>query len=176
MCYVLCIDKFQVVHWGSFLLSLLLFPNKCVRFCSLDHEFLKLWWNKDQRNAFFKRICESRVWTPCVCCQSKDPSVNLSTDNVQTVHLFRIHGVAYVQFYQDYIGLPEDGAPDAPKHVGARYYSKYMVILKNAFRWSFFHHKCVGLLFLAERAMMHILEQSLLLARLWKKKALMTCC
>jgi hypothetical protein len=53
---------------------------------------------------------------------------------------FSIHDVAYVQFYQDYTGLPEDGAPDAPKHVGARWYSKYMIIFKNAFRWSFFHH------------------------------------
>jgi hypothetical protein len=58
----------------------------------------------------------------------------LSTDNIQTVstfcfHLFRIHDLTYVQFRQDYIGLPEDGAPDATKHVGARLYSKYIVIL-----------------------------------------------
>jgi hypothetical protein len=33
---------------------------------------------------------------------------------------FSIHDVAYVQFHQDYIGLPEDGAPAAPKHVAAR--------------------------------------------------------
>jgi hypothetical protein len=69
---------------------------------------------------------ESRVWIPSVCCQLKDPSSD----------------VAYLQFHQDYIGLPEDGAPDAPKHVGARRYSKHMAILrKKLFRWSFFHHK-----------------------------------
>jgi hypothetical protein len=28
--------------------------------------------------------------------------------------------VAYVQFLQGYIELPQDGAADAPKHVGAR--------------------------------------------------------
>jgi hypothetical protein len=33
---------------------------------------------------------------------------------------FSIHGIAYIQFHQDYIGFPEDGASDAPKHVGAR--------------------------------------------------------
>jgi hypothetical protein len=71
---------------------------------------------------------------------------------VQNNHIFRIsscsymfrhdiHDVAYVRFYKNYIGLPEDGAPDAPKHVRAIWYSKYMVILKNAFRWFFFHHK-----------------------------------
>jgi hypothetical protein len=26
----------------------------------------------------------------------------------------------YVQFHQRYIGIPEDGAPNAPKHVGVR--------------------------------------------------------
>jgi hypothetical protein len=36
--------------------------------------------------------------------------------------------------------LPEDGAPEAPKHVGASRYFKYMGYLKNAFRWFFFHH------------------------------------
>jgi hypothetical protein len=34
---------------------------------------------------------------------------------------FSFHGVAQVhQFHQDHIGLPEDGVPNAPKHVGAR--------------------------------------------------------
>jgi hypothetical protein len=34
--------------------------------------------------------------------------------------LFHIHDIAYIQFHEDYVGLPEDGAPDAPKHAGAR--------------------------------------------------------
>jgi hypothetical protein len=59
---------------------------------------------------------------------------------------FSIHDVAYVQYNQDYIGLPEDGVPDAPKHVGARCDSKYMAILKNAFSWSFFHHNLKNVL------------------------------
>jgi hypothetical protein len=29
------------------------------------------------------------------------------------------YDVAYTQFRQDHFGLPEDGAPEAPKHVGA---------------------------------------------------------
>jgi hypothetical protein len=33
-----------------------------------------------------------------------------------------------------------DGAPEAPKHVGASWYFKYVVYLENAFRWLFFHH------------------------------------
>jgi hypothetical protein len=37
--------------------------------------------------------------------QLKDPSLNSQ------------------QFHQEYIGLPEDGAPNAPKHVGARLYT-----------------------------------------------------
>jgi hypothetical protein len=39
--------------------------------------------------------------------------------------LTNIHDVACVKFYLDYIWIPEDGAPDAPKHVGAKRYSKY---------------------------------------------------
>jgi hypothetical protein len=54
-----------------------------------------------------------------------------------------IHDVAYVQCYQDYIGLPEDGTPDAPKHVEARLYSKYMVILKNEFKCQRFGTLCL---------------------------------
>jgi hypothetical protein len=34
---------------------------------------------------------------------------------------FSFHDVTHVQqFHQDYIGLPEDGASNAPNHVGAR--------------------------------------------------------
>jgi hypothetical protein len=34
---------------------------------------------------------------------------------------FPLHDVAHVyQFHQNYIGLPEDGASNAPKHAGAR--------------------------------------------------------
>jgi hypothetical protein len=35
------------------------------------------------------------------------------------LHIFGIYDVAYTQFRQDHFGLPEDGAPEAPKHVGA---------------------------------------------------------
>jgi hypothetical protein len=38
------------------------------------------------------------------------------------------HDVAYLQFHQRYIGLHQNGAPDSPKHLGARWYSKYTVI------------------------------------------------
>jgi hypothetical protein len=34
--------------------------------------------------------------------------------------LILAYNVAYTQFWQDHFGLPEDGAPEAPKHVGAR--------------------------------------------------------
>jgi hypothetical protein len=53
----------------------------------------------------------------------------LSTDNIQphrrypysASNLFRFHDVTQaLQFHQDSIGLPEDGAHNAPKHVGAR--------------------------------------------------------
>jgi hypothetical protein len=33
--------------------------------------------------------------------------------------LILAYDVAYTQFRQDHFGLPEDGAPEAPKHVGA---------------------------------------------------------
>jgi hypothetical protein len=32
---------------------------------------------------------------------------------------FSTYNVAYTQFRQDHFGLPEDGAPEAPKLVGA---------------------------------------------------------
>jgi hypothetical protein len=33
--------------------------------------------------------------------------------------LFLAYDVAYTQFRQDHFRLPDDGAPEAPKHVGA---------------------------------------------------------
>jgi hypothetical protein len=57
------------------------------------------------------------------------PFINILTIDIPIFYIFlwcifysnfSIHDVAYVQFHQDYIGLPEDGAPDVPKHVGAR--------------------------------------------------------
>jgi hypothetical protein len=70
-------------------------------------------------------IGESSVWIPSACCHLKDLSASLLTDNIKKVttlcfHLFHIHDIAYIQFHEDYIGLPEDSAPDAPKHAGAR--------------------------------------------------------
>jgi hypothetical protein len=49
------------------------------------------------------------------------------------------YDVAHTQFRQDHFGLPEDGAPEAPKHVGAIWYFKYMV----------YFEKCISLVFLS---------------------------
>jgi hypothetical protein len=50
------------------------------------------------------RISEGRKWIP----------------STPYLHLFGTCDGAYAQFHQDPLGLPEDGAPAAPKHVGAR--------------------------------------------------------
>jgi hypothetical protein len=52
---------------------------------------------------------------------------------------YSAYDVAYTQFRQVHFGLPEDGAPAAPKHVGASWYFKYMV----------YFEKCISLGFLA---------------------------
>jgi hypothetical protein len=52
---------------------------------------------------------------------------------------FSTYDVAYTQFRQDHFGLPVDGAPEAPKHVGASWYFKYMV----------YFEKCISLVFLS---------------------------
>jgi hypothetical protein len=43
------------------------------------------------------------------------------------------------QFHQENIGFPEDGASNAPKHVGARLYTRTNYGYVNAFCWSFIH-------------------------------------
>jgi hypothetical protein len=63
------------------------------------------------------------------------------------VILLKLLHVAHVpQFHQDYIGLPEDGAPNAPKPVGARWYTNiwlFQFILlvfhsQHSWRFNFF--------------------------------------
>jgi hypothetical protein len=56
--------------------------------------------------------------------------------------LILAYDVACTQFRQDHFGLPEDGAPEAPKHVGASWYFKYMV----------YFEKCISLDFLSSSA------------------------
>jgi hypothetical protein len=46
--------------------------------------------------------------------------VGQHTDGDPYLHLYGTDDVAYAQFHQDIFGLPEDGVPAAPKHVGAR--------------------------------------------------------
>jgi hypothetical protein len=81
------------------------------------------------------------------------------TDGIHTLlpPCFRFHDVAHLhQFHQDYIRIPEDGAPNAPKHVGARYINI----------WLF---KCILLVFLSqyEKCMVQIqnLSQIFLILR-----------
>jgi hypothetical protein len=73
----------------------------------------------------FKRTKMDRAGTGHIkSCQPKDSQSVPSADNTQTGsnpyhHLFGTYDIAYAQFHQD-PGLPEDGAPAAPKHVEAR--------------------------------------------------------
>jgi hypothetical protein len=56
------------------------------------------------------------------CYQLKDPTTQMVS--ILAFTSFHFHDIAHVQqFHQDYIGLPENGAPNAPKHVGARLYT-----------------------------------------------------
>jgi hypothetical protein len=85
---------------------------------------MEISWTKHVRNEeVLLRVKELCIFLRCTSC------FNFSTYNV-----------AYTQLRQDHFGLPEDGAPEAPKHVGASWYFKYMGTLKNAFSWFFFHH------------------------------------
>jgi hypothetical protein len=45
--------------------------------------------------------------------------------------LFLAYYVAHTQFRQDKFGIPENGAPKEPKHVGASWYFKYMVYFET---------------------------------------------
>jgi hypothetical protein len=45
---------------------------------------------------------------------------NTQTGSAPYLHLFGTYDVSYAQFSSGSFGLPEDGAPAAPKHVGAR--------------------------------------------------------
>jgi hypothetical protein len=58
-----------------------------------------------------------REWIP-------SGAVSRRSDNTHTVstpylYIFGAYDVTYTQFRQDHFGLPADGAPVAPKHVGA---------------------------------------------------------
>jgi hypothetical protein len=48
---------------------------------------------------------------------------SLPTDSTRRYPLpsftYSAYDVAYTQFRQNHFGLPEDGAPEAPKHIGA---------------------------------------------------------
>jgi hypothetical protein len=70
---------------------------------------------------------------------------SLPTDSTRryplpTFTYFGTYNVAYSQFRQDHFGLPENGAPEAPKHVGASWYFKYMVHFEKCISLVFFHH------------------------------------
>jgi hypothetical protein len=63
------------------------------------------------------------------------------TDSIHTLlpPCFHFHDIAHVhQFHQDYIGLPEDEAPNVPKHVGGGWYTN--IRLFECICWSFFQN------------------------------------